>query len=84
MNIKPFCNTVQSGVPPPRQFEVHISGGRRINLKVVADDFEDVARRITRDRFLIGVFDASESDHVVERTILIPASRIDYVVDIDD
>lgn len=67
-----------------RLAQVHISGGRRINLKVVADDFEDMARQLTRDRFLLGVVDAPEDDHVPERAILIPANRIDYVVDLND
>lgn len=72
------------GRDPPRSAEVHISGGRRINLKVVADDFEDMARQLTRDRFLLGVVDTPEDDHVPERAIMIPANRIDYVVDLND
>ncbi len=72
------------GRDPPRRAEVHISGGRRINLRVLADGFEDMARQLTRDRFLLGVVDAPEDDHVPERAILIPANRIDYVVDLDE
>ena len=56
-----------------RLAQVHISGG-----------FEDMARQLTRDRFLLGVVDTPEDDHVPGRAILIPANRIDYVVDVND
>lgn len=84
MNADPHRDTMKSGVPPPRQFEVHIAGGRHIHLKVAACDFEDMGRRMMRDRFLIGVIEAAHSDDGLGRTVLIPANRIDYVVDLDE
>lgn len=63
--------------------EVHVAGGRRLSLKVFADDFEDIARSMIRDRFLMGVFEAGD-DEIMERAILIPTNRIDYVVDLDE
>lgn len=77
-------SSIASSGDPPRRAEVHIAGGRRVSLKVFADDFESMARQITRDRFLLGVVDAAENECVLERAILIPANRIDYVVDIDE
>jgi hypothetical protein len=67
-----------------RLAEVHIAGGRRISLKVFADGFEDIARGMIRDRFLMGVFEAGDHDQIMERAILIPTNRIDCVVDLDE
>ena len=79
-----FPPSASSGGDPPRRAEVHIAGGRRISLKVFADDFEDIARGMIRDRFLMGVFEVDDPDQVMERAILIPTNRIDCVVDLDE
>jgi hypothetical protein len=79
-----FPPSASTGGDPQRRAEVHIAGGRRISLKVFADDFEDIARGMIRDRFLMGLFEADVQDQMMERAILIPANRIDYVVDLDE
>lgn len=67
-----------------RTLSVHVSGGKRIYLTMDVTGLDDVCERLRRERALIGqmTFSDDEGEHV--RDVLIPSSRIDFVVDADD
>ena len=69
---------------PRRKLLVHVSGGGRIGLTMDVRGLDDVGDRLRRERALIGQMTVSDEhgEHVCE--VLIPSSRVHFVVDADD
>lgn len=67
-----------------RMLSVHVSGGKSIDLTMDVSGLEEVGERMRRERALIGqmTFSDDHGEHV--RDVLIPSSRIDFVVDAND
>lgn len=67
-----------------RSLQVHMAGGRHVMVHVEGADLDEVAFRLARDRFLLGALETEQDGCTARKRILIPTSRIDYVVDLDD
>lgn len=67
-----------------RALQVHLAGGHRVTVQVQGSDLDDVAFRLARDRFLVGALEVELEGNSARKGILIPASRIDYIVDLDE
>lgn len=63
---------------------IHVSGGGRVHLQTDAHDLGDIAERLRRERALVGqmTFSDEHGERVCE--VLIPGSRVDFVIDADD
>lgn len=66
-----------------RQYSIHLVGGGRISLQLPAADLEDVAHLLATQRHLVGRSPAEDpsSDGCLA---LVPANRIQLVIDADD
>ena len=65
-----------------REYSIHLVGGGKISLELQAADLEDVAHLLATHRHLIG---RSHSEgHVSNCLALVPASRVQLVIDADD
>lgn len=53
-------------------------------VHVQGTDLDEVAFRLARDRFLVGTLETEQEGYSARKRILIPTSRIDYVVDLDE
>lgn len=67
-----------------RALQVRLAGGHHVTVQVQGCDLDDVAFRLARDRFIVGAFEVELDGNTGRKGILIPASRIDYIVDLDE
>lgn len=72
------------GLFSSRELQVHVAGGRQVTVQIQGSNLDEVAFRLARDRFLVGTFDVELEGNSARKGILIPASRIDYIVDLDE
>lgn len=72
------------GESSSRSLQVHMAGGRHMMVHVQGTDLDEVAFRLARDRFLVGTLETEQEGYSARKGILIPTSRIDYVVDLDE